>query len=55
MYNDMGNGDHLITYLPIHQPTHPSTYVPTYLPTHPPIYLPIYPTICFLIIIWRLA
>ncbi len=43
LYNDMGNGDHLITYLPILQPTRPPTYLHTYRTTNPPIYLLIYP------------
>jgi hypothetical protein len=41
MYNDIGNVDHLSTYLPT-QP--PPTYLhTTYLPTHPLTFLPIHP------------
>jgi hypothetical protein len=35
MCNDMGNVDHLGTYLPNY---HPPTYLPTHQPTHLPIY-----------------
>jgi len=53
MYNDMGNVDHLSTYLP----TRPSpTYLHTaYLPTHPLTYLPIHSPTYLLLTILQLA